>query len=519
MQPARLALLMVTGAATLSAACGSEAGALPTQLVVAVHADSGLAVRLTRLRARVYPADAASSGAGSSSTLSFELSPSASDGASGSSLTLPISFAVVKKTAPELLLTVEGFEAGQKVALVEQKLRAAFPPKGLGLVRVFLSSACVGSACSTLDGTCDAAGGGACGDVPRAEVTRYPDVDALGDDELVSPDDPAPELACDTPEARDCGGAGGAPRVCQNGVWTREPACTAAAPCDPDTGLCTQLDEQCRDVCSPACADAGACPTDPCADERLCEHGACVAEGELYSCSCEAADGYRPSADGLACEDLPECDAPASTVCRGTGGSATAPFGYQYPCEELAPYYRCTGQLAEYAWRTLATGYRFFSRTYVQGELAPSFDPDSADNVVFDAITGLEWEQKLSRDEDITWENAMLHCGTVRTAGGGFRVPSYVELLGLVDDSGSSRALLETGGEPVAFDETLFPGPHDAWYWARDTRGTRMATAYLVTQINGVGGIFSEKRGERREPGDDPYLMRIRCVRPARAVR
>jgi Protein of unknown function (DUF1566) len=518
MKPARLALVLVTGVGVLSAAsCGSDAGPLPTQLVVAVHADSALAARLTRLRARVYPADAASTGAGAGSTLSFELA--ATGGSGGSSLTLPISFAVVKKSAPDLLLTVEGFEAGQKAALVEQKLRAAFPPKAIGLVHVFLSSACVDSGCSTLDNTCDAAGGGGCSDVPRAEVTRYPDADALGDDELVPPADPAPGLACDDPGARDCGGPGDAPRVCEGGVWIREPACTAEAPCDPDTGLCTQLDEQCSEACSPACADAGACSTDPCADARLCENGACVADGALYSCSCAAEDGYRPSADGLACEDLPECDAPESSVCRGTGGSAAAPFGYQYTCEELAPFYRCTGQLAEYAWRTLATGYRFFPRTYVQGELAPSFDPDSADNVVFDAITGLEWEQKLSRDQDITWENAMLHCGTVRTAGGGFRVPSYVELLGLVDDSGSSRALLETGGEPVAFDETLFPGPHDAWYWARDTRGTRMATAYLVTQINGVGGIFSEKRGERGVPGDSPYLMRIRCVRPARAVR
>lgn len=74
--------------------------------------------------------------------------------------------------------------------------------------------------------------------------------------------------------------------------------------------------------------------------------------------------------------------------------------------------------------------------------------------VVRDNTTGLEWQAGQS-DKRLNHADALKYCASLPLSGGGWRLPTRVELLSLLDD---------TRHEP-AIDIAFFPATKSNWYW------------------------------------------------------
>ena len=75
---------------------------------------------------------------------------------------------------------------------------------------------------------------------------------------------------------------------------------------------------------------------------------------------------------------------------------------------------------------------------------------------VYDTKTHLTWQQ-TSPAAIFTWSDAKKTCATLGLAGGGWRLPTLVELLSLVDFQAPPNASL---------DPTAFPADEGGWtYW------------------------------------------------------
>ncbi|MDO9288937.1 MAG: DUF1566 domain-containing protein [Thermodesulfovibrionales bacterium] len=88
----------------------------------------------------------------------------------------------------------------------------------------------------------------------------------------------------------------------------------------------------------------------------------------------------------------------------------------------------------------------------------------SNDNIITDSRTGLEWVP--SPNKDMNWHQANQYVQSLSLAGGGWRLPTRVELRGLYESGeigcGLGKELLN-GGEYVSVWSSELDGSSDAW--------------------------------------------------------
>jgi len=114
------------------------------------------------------------------------------------------------------------------------------------------------------------------------------------------------------------------------------------------------------------------------------------------------------------------------------------------------------------------------------------------EGVVTDLVTGLEWQQGVP-DESFTFTEAASYCAGLELGGeGGFRVPTRIELVSLLE---LSRA------EP-SIDVSAFPGTPGDWFWSSSTSAGDPTRAYHAYFYFGYPDLE-----------DRTSALRVRCVR------
>ncbi|HKU41569.1 MAG TPA: DUF1566 domain-containing protein [Polyangiales bacterium] len=122
---------------------------------------------------------------------------------------------------------------------------------------------------------------------------------------------------------------------------------------------------------------------------------------------------------------------------------------------------------------------------------APSGQYSAKDGTVHDNRTGLSWQQQAEPVER-TWSEAGSYCAELTLAAGGWRLPTYKELLTLVDPTRTSPAI----------DTASFPSAASAAYWTASSYGGMTSHAWYVD--------FSDGNSNYAGTGTKRYA---RCVR------
>lgn len=108
-------------------------------------------------------------------------------------------------------------------------------------------------------------------------------------------------------------------------------------------------------------------------------------------------------------------------------------------------------------------------------------------DVISDQQTGLHW-QRYASATTVTWAGTFGLCSSLSldTYTTGWRVPSYKELLTLVDETPNTE--YEGGGlEEKAIDTNAFPRTAiDYYYWSSSTLSGQTGTGYAVDFHTGV---------------------------------
>jgi hypothetical protein len=93
------------------------------------------------------------------------------------------------------------------------------------------------------------------------------------------------------------------------------------------------------------------------------------------------------------------------------------------------------------------------------GASHPQSYTDNGDGTVTDNVTGLTWQKDVSLSDGGSWAGAAAFCSGLQLGGhGGWRLPSVIELISLVDrsswDGGSTPADFFWASELVAANGT-----------------------------------------------------------------
>ena len=112
-------------------------------------------------------------------------------------------------------------------------------------------------------------------------------------------------------------------------------------------------------------------------------------------------------------------------------------------------------------------------------EAQPGRYTKSPDGVILDSVTGLEWYINPNRDN--TWHEAKAWADSLAVAGGGWRLPTMMEL----------KALYQTGTSPVHMDQ-LFKLP-GAWVWSGDLKDASFVWGFAF--YSGLEGWHSVNYG------------------------
>jgi hypothetical protein len=125
-----------------------------------------------------------------------------------------------------------------------------------------------------------------------------------------------------------------------------------------------------------------------------------------------------------------------------------------------------------------------------------------ADNqTVRDNISGLVWQASVdtTASGQMTWQAAKTYCAQLTLAGGGWRLPSRIELVSILDVTQPS------GNAQIDF--TYFPNtPHEAFWTASPSITTATAAWSVYFQDTGP-------QAGRIIPSDITAIQRVRCVR------
>ncbi len=108
---------------------------------------------------------------------------------------------------------------------------------------------------------------------------------------------------------------------------------------------------------------------------------------------------------------------------------------------------------------------------------------------MLDTETQLIWERTPSATETV-WANASRHC-TRSTTGGrlGWRLPSFLELMTLVEPSP-----LATANKPSLPAGHPFRGVRAGLYWTTNSQDTEPANAYAIDFL--LGDLSSQRKNQ-----------------------
>lgn len=115
------------------------------------------------------------------------------------------------------------------------------------------------------------------------------------------------------------------------------------------------------------------------------------------------------------------------------------------------------------------------------------------EGVVTDTVTNLEWQQVAST-ETFTWDEATQHCTSLELAGGGFRVPTRIELISIRDYSASLPAM----------DTNAFPNAPSERFWTASPFDMNRNQAWAVNFGFSTSSVNAQDK-------DKKYF--VRCVR------
>jgi hypothetical protein len=122
-----------------------------------------------------------------------------------------------------------------------------------------------------------------------------------------------------------------------------------------------------------------------------------------------------------------------------------------------------------------------------------NYDLTVAAGVVADTITSLKWQQNVDANA-FTWGDAHTYCSGLSLAGGGWRLPSRIELLSIVDFTAPNPAI----------DTRAFPGTPQAKFWSASPVADETASAWAVDFGFGNGLAYA---------APTTASNRVRCVR------
>jgi len=134
-----------------------------------------------------------------------------------------------------------------------------------------------------------------------------------------------------------------------------------------------------------------------------------------------------------------------------------------------------------------------------------SYDTTAIAGVVVDNVTGLQWQRAVDAPPDggpggsdggsglYLWEAAKRYCSNLPLAGGGWRLPSRIELVSLIDTTRMGPSI----------DVIAFPGTPPESFWTSSPSGLAYY-AWSVSFTYGNVGNYSS---------GDAKAFRVRCVR------
>jgi hypothetical protein len=122
---------------------------------------------------------------------------------------------------------------------------------------------------------------------------------------------------------------------------------------------------------------------------------------------------------------------------------------------------------------------------------APSdrYKIDTASSQVTDLRTGLIWQQPIS-SSFYTWDQATTYCRGLRIGTATFRLPTFKELMSLVDPTRSMPAI----------DVRAFPNTVNELFWTASNRGASGPAA--ISFATGISTFYRATDS-----------LRVRCVR------
>jgi hypothetical protein len=122
-----------------------------------------------------------------------------------------------------------------------------------------------------------------------------------------------------------------------------------------------------------------------------------------------------------------------------------------------------------------------------------TYDFSRKAGIVLDTVTGLEWQRALDGGA-YAWSDAPAYCAGLTLDGGGFRVPSRIELLSIVDFTQSGPLI----------DSRAFPDTPSEYFWTSSPVVADSSKGWSVHF--GFGTIIASA-----SPATAAF--RVRCVR------
>lgn len=334
---------------------------------------------------------------------------------------------------------------------------------------------------------------------PSAKSADAYDSDALvGKTPDSGSDEDAGDVVTPNPDSGSPGGcttgvrecvAGTTPRVCVAGQWQYENACggTSNVCLDGNCVACAPGAKKCDGSTPQKCSNAGFWEYQP-----TCGGNTPICSPSTGTCSaCNAGD---KKCDGL---DSYACDAGGNWVllqsCNLVCGPTTKTCG---TCTPNAT--RCAATRAETCdsdgrWQDLGTCQDIC--VMPAGRLVVDYDAKT----VTDTTTNLTWE-RFPKPDQMTYPQAVNYCANLSLDGGGWRLPTWVEVAGLKNRPNNENCT-------PAIDQIAFPSfqAQVAWTSTKGSPGYHWRVDFSSWEYapNGSDGQTS----------DNGAALKVMCVR------
>ena len=128
----------------------------------------------------------------------------------------------------------------------------------------------------------------------------------------------------------------------------------------------------------------------------------------------------------------------------------------------------------------------------VNADAPPGHFPDRGDGTIADNVTGLPWQQAASTTT-LASADAVTYCSGSPLSGGGWRLPTILELRSIVDESRASPAI----------DPLYFPATPSASFWSETSVAGFLANVWVLNFEYGSA-----------ESAPAAVVYYARCVRP-----